>query len=84
MSDKIWDFQGVITTVLESRQLQILQYSRVILRDEHPKEDFVSNQEYQLLLKDESGDEKRVILFIDDKTTNASVRSELEKGLDEQ
>ena len=81
MSDKIWDLQGVITEFLERHNLRWLQHSRIIWRDGQPQEYFVSNQEYEILLKYESGEEKRVTLFIDDNTTNASVRSDLEKAL---
>ncbi len=84
MPDKIWDFQDVIAEVLESHGLQMLRFSRVIARAGVPKDHFVSNQEYLLLLQDKSGQESRVVLLIDDESSNGSVRSELERGLDEQ
>lgn len=84
MPDKIWDFQDVIAEVLENCGLKMLQYSRVVWRHGEPREKFVSNQEYLLSLKDEFGHEKRVTLFIDDHTTDKSVRSELAKKLEEQ
>ncbi len=84
MPDKIWDFRDVIAEVLESRGLKILRFSRVIARAGVSKDQFVSNQEYLLLLQDKSGQQSRVVLLIDDESTNGSVRNELERGLDEQ
>ncbi len=84
MPDKIWQFPDVIAEVLESRGLKMVQYSRIIARDGMSKDHFVSNQEYLLSLKDESGHEKTVTLFIDGRTTEESVRSQLERGLEEQ
>ena len=84
MPDKIWNFRDVIAEVLESRGLKMLRFSRVIARAGVPKDHFVSNQEYLLLLQDKSGQESRVVLLIDDESTNGLVRSELEHGLDEQ
>ena len=83
MPDKIWDFQDVIAEVLENRGLKMLQYSRVVWRHGEPREKFVSNQEYLLLLRDESsGQESRVDLLIDDEGTQESVKSQLEQGLE--
>ena len=83
MPDKIWDFRDVIAEVLESHGLKMLRFSRIIARAGVPKDHFVSNQEYLLLLQDKSGQQSRVVLLIDDDSTNGSVRSELERGLEE-
>ncbi len=84
MPDKIWNFRDVIAEVLETLGLKMLRFSRVIARAGVSKDQFVSNQEYLLLLQDKSGQESRVVLLIDDESTNGLVRSELEHGLDEQ
>ena len=83
MPDKIWDFHAVIVEVLESRGLKMLQYSRVVWRQRESRGHLISNQKYQLLLRDESsGQESRVDLLIDDESTQESVKSQLEQGLE--
>ncbi len=83
MPDNIWKFQDVIAEALESRGLKMLKYSRVIWRYRQSREDLDSKQEYRLSLRDESGQEKRVTLLIDDDTSQESVRSQLAQGLEE-